>query len=283
MTIDLSYHSDFNQQMLRIALQKLRQTRDQQPDNIKTLKRIGEVYRQMGMLQEAKEAYESILSFDKTHEEALHWVYVLHFDLMAEVQTQLKERNAVFYIKHSLLGQEHEKLLLEFVAKNIESFKELGVFMNESNELMDSNIRQTKGLRGCDDIGRRVLSWIENNYKELCDFFNIPHSSLKFTPTEITICGNGDFGLAHKDSEQNSLSFLYYFHNQPKSFSGGDLYIYDGDLQNDKSNHTYTKVNIQSDMFLIFPSHYYHEITPVQCPDNNLLNGRMAFVGHIRK
>ncbi|MBO6494048.1 MAG: 2OG-Fe(II) oxygenase [Roseivirga sp.] len=283
MTIDLSYHSDFNQQMLRIVLKKLRQTQDKQPDNIKTLKRIGEVYRQLGMLQDAKEAYQSILNFDKTHKEAMHWARVLSFNLLTGAHAQLKERNATFYIKHSLLGQDHEKLLLEFVANNIESFKDLGVFMNDSNELMDNNIRQTKGLRGCDDIGRRILLWIKDNYPELCHFFNLPKTEPKFAPTEITIYGNGDFGLAHKDSKHNSLSFLYYFFNQPKSFTGGDLYIYDGDLQNDKSNHTYTKANIESDMFLIFPSHYYHEITPVQCPDNDLLSGRMAFVGHIRK
>lgn len=283
MTIDLSYYSDFHQQMLQVAQQKLKATLDQNPYNIKVLKRLAEIYRQQGLLEQARASYQAILNLDAAHPEALHWVYVLSFEPGTKEHPVLQKDNASFFIKRSLLGEDHEALLLNFVKENTDSFKDIGYFLNDSQEVVDNSVRQTKGLRGCDEIGKSVLAWLEENYDDLCSFFKMSKAALKFAATEITIYTDGGFGLAHKDSSANSLSFLYYFYRQPKRFTGGDLYIYDGDLTKNASNQTYTKATVYSDMLLVFPSHYYHEITPVHCPGHELMDGRMAFVGHIRK
>lgn len=69
--------------------------------------------------------------------------------------------------------------------------------------------------------------------------------------TLLSYYQNGDYYKKHWDV--STISVLFYFFEEPKCFSGGDLYFTDFDK----------KIEIENNMIVIFPSCYRHEVDTV--------------------
>ena len=96
------------------------------------------------------------------------------------------------------------------------------------------------------------------------------------------------FHRRHRDNtwerdRPRKLTFVYYFHRQPRPFAGGDLLLYDTDLEaNRVSTVAFTRIEPLHNSFVIFPSGAYHEVTPVECDTQDFPNGRFAVSGWVR-
>lgn len=72
-----------------------------------------------------------------------------------------------------------------------------------------------------------------------------------------------------------ALTGVYYFHRQPKAFSGGDLRLHaiapaaDGERR-------FTDIPPDLDMFVLFPSWVPHEVRKVSCPSGAFADSRFA-------
>jgi hypothetical protein len=103
---------------------------------------------------------------------------------------------------------------------------------------------------------------------------------------QITASNHGDFFYCHSDDcaegiSTRALTFVYFFHREPKAFSGGDLRIYDSKLENAqwvKADNHQTIVPEQNRM-VFFPSSLVHEITPVECPSEAFADSRFTVNG----
>jgi len=90
---------------------------------------------------------------------------------------------------------------------------------------------------------------------------------------QITASNDGDFFRPHEDSGEpplhtRELTFVYFFHREPKEFHGGELRIHDPrEAGGENSGATsYRAIVPQQNQVVFFPSHLLHEITPVDCP-----------------
>ena len=63
---------------------------------------------------------------------------------------------------------------------------------------------------------------------------------------------NGPYGIRTK-----LVSFAYYFHRQPRPFSGGELLLYDADAV------TFARIEPQHNSIVFFPAGCVHEIATV--------------------
>jgi tetratricopeptide (TPR) repeat protein len=100
---------------------------------------------------------------------------------------------------------------------------------------------------------------------------------------------DGDFYKDHVDTGPGryalrAISFVYYFNRQPKGFSGGELALYDTDLDSGEFNAAHrTVLEPLDNRLVLFPSAARHEILPVRCPGRQFADSRFTLNGWIRR
>ena len=103
---------------------------------------------------------------------------------------------------------------------------------------------------------------------------------------QMTASNDGDFFRHHNDNGQDEiasreLTFVYFFHREPKAFQGGELRLYDSRLENGEycSTGQYQTIVPEQNQIVFFPSSLLHEITPVQCPSRAFADSRFTVNG----
>ena len=96
---------------------------------------------------------------------------------------------------------------------------------------------------------------------------------------------DGGFGQPHQDSrifggyEREGLFCICFFHRRPKVFSGGDLLLYDTDIEKGCSRRfSFSRIEPVANSMVIYPDGYMHGITPVQCGTDEFADGRFSVV-----
>jgi hypothetical protein len=108
---------------------------------------------------------------------------------------------------------------------------------------------------------------------------------------QVTASNDGDFFKVHQDNSsedpvdihRREVSFVYYFHTEPKAFTGGQLKLYnsqDGEVQQSKKRTAQT-ITPQQNTIVLFPSSYDHEVLPVRCPSRKFVSSRFTVNGWI--
>ena len=99
----------------------------------------------------------------------------------------------------------------------------------------------------------------------------------------------GGFFQAHRDSayeafRSRKLSFVYFFHRRPRRFSGGDLLLYDTDVDAGACDSAaFSRITPLRNGIVFFPSACWHQATPVQCGTDDFEDGRWVLNGHVRR
>jgi SM-20-related protein len=103
---------------------------------------------------------------------------------------------------------------------------------------------------------------------------------------QITASNHGDFFRPHEDNgepplQTRELTFVYFFHREPKAFRGGELRIYDPRETGNggSAGCAYRAIVPQQNQIVFFPSHLLHEITPVECASRAFLDSRFTLNG----
>lgn len=120
---------------------------------------------------------------------------------------------------------------------------------------------------------------IANNVADATQQFNIPNPSYRDINVElqVTAHGNDCYYKVHNDNgsadtTHRILTYVYYLHRQPKSFTGGELKVY--------GEQTIT-VQPTHNTLVFFPSHIMHEVLPVNCGED-FTDSRFTVNGWIR-
>ncbi|MDG1265217.1 MAG: 2OG-Fe(II) oxygenase, partial [Ilumatobacter sp.] len=104
---------------------------------------------------------------------------------------------------------------------------------------------------------------------------------------QLTAHGDGDFfrmhsdlGAAWQDSSSRRLSYVYYFHEQPRRFEGGELRIYDNRISDSgllEAAETFQTIEPKDNSIVFFPSDALHEVRPVHVPGECDVPGATRF------
>lgn len=118
------------------------------------------------------------------------------------------------------------------------------------------------------------------------------HPAFEVTRVEaqITASNDGDYFHWHCDNGLDEIAgreitFVYFFHREPKPFRGGELRIYDSRLQNGDYRPTehYRAVIPEQNQAVMFLSSLTHEITPVETPSRSFADSRFTVNGWFHK
>jgi SM-20-related protein len=108
--------------------------------------------------------------------------------------------------------------------------------------------------------------------------------------SQTTASNHGDFFRCHSDNgaevvATREITFVYFFHREPKQFSGGELRIYDSRRENDNYVPTanYRTIVPEQNQLVLFASGLSHEITAVDCPSGQFADSRFTVNGWIHR
>lgn len=97
--------------------------------------------------------------------------------------------------------------------------------------------------------------------------------------------GDGDFFSAHADrvagAPERVVAFIYYFYFPPKRFEGGELMIYDWNMEEGGPASTGTAIAPDLNQLVILPAHSWHEVLPVRCVSHEWEAARFTLHGWI--
>lgn len=266
----------------------LRQTLIKNPDDLNTLETLGQICRQQGDLESAAEAYRRLLSLYPTHQIARYLHAVFTGTALPVNSPIVLPWPAPFVRIQNFLPQCQRNRLFSLAVENQNEFKPLKVYipMEEGPVVgkYDSKFRHQVGL----ERSAEVEDIIKPRILEILPVI-LPRLQVKPFPigdivTQLSLCHNGHFGQVHRDDMdgRTKVSLAYYFHKQPKAFSGGDLLLYDTDLERRSFNRgKFTQIKPDDNTLTLYPSGYYHQITRVNCPTDAFDEGRFAIAGHI--
>ena len=107
---------------------------------------------------------------------------------------------------------------------------------------------------------------------------------------QATASNDGDFFHFHSDNGSDRvasryLTFVYFFHREPRQFEGGELRIHDSSLQDGLyvSDGSYQSIVPRQNQIIFFPCELLHEITPVNCASQQFADSRFTVNGWLRR
>lgn len=188
----------------------------------------------------------------------------------------------------NLLGLDRDKLL-QYVLDSEKNFQPATVGMEGNDQLqVNERVRRARTLDTlgpfADTFQKALIEHLEPALKRL----QHPGFPVGHIEMQITASGNGDYFRLHADTDAKStreISFVYYFHREPRRFSGGELRLYQSKLIDGRlvpADHPQT-LSPRQDMLLLFPSANDHEVLPVRVPSEAFADSRFTINGWIHR
>lgn len=103
---------------------------------------------------------------------------------------------------------------------------------------------------------------------------------------QVTASSDGDYYRMHRDADSLStreLTFVYFFYDEPRRFSGGELRLYDNRGTSGAHADASQLLSPRQDTLVIFPSGMPHELLPVRVPSKEFGDSRFTVNGWIHR
>ena len=174
------------------------------------------------------------------------------------------------------LSDEEHEALLDFVRSRSEFTAAHIDLPDGTADITDTSFRRASVATPADDVFRifedRLRAILPHARLET----GVPRFRLGTLERQITAHHDGDFFGAHtdlgagwQDSSGRRLSYVYYFHEQPRRFEGGELRLYDHRVNEAgqwEAAETFQTIEPEDNSIVFFPSHALHEVRPVRAP-----------------
>lgn len=193
-------------------------------------------------------------------------------------------------VKRNFLTKQELRGLMEYTLTHEADFTPGSIIPNEKTEASTvPDYRRSRVLFQFGEYRTLIEDRILANLPSVLRVLRRESFPLWYVDSQITASNDGDFYKAHRDNGASEpvdiplrqLSFVYYFHSEPKAFSGGQLRFHDwaaGEVENVEQVGTRTIIPRQNTI-VFFPSSYEHEVLPVRCPSRKFANSRFTANG----
>ncbi len=135
-----------------------------------------------------------------------------------------------------------------------------------------------------------MLRRIKSVLPMVLDKLGMEEFAISGVEAQVTASNDGDFFHFHSDNgservRSRHLTFVYFFHREPRQFEGGELRIHDAHLEEGVyvSDDTYQAIVPRQNHIVFFPCELLHEITPVTCASQRFADSRFTLNGWLRR
>ncbi len=291
--------------LLGRAATALRRTVAADPENADALLRLGDTCRGLGKLREALGCYERVASLRPGDRKAPWLAAILSGSALPPAAPEVA-RPMPFVRKAGFLPPQRCSALLALALASRERFAPAKVIIEQGPKKTDS----AHGRRGSGDAGqaeavehtvdpsrrkarivdhriieREVRPWFEallrDAFSRALPRLGMREPSRCWVELAMTAYLPGGFFAKHLDDGRyptRMVSFVYYFHRQPKRFSGGELLLYDGD-----GTGAFTLIEPRHNSIVFYPASGIHKVATVHGDSADFDNARFAIHGWLHR
>jgi Rps23 Pro-64 3,4-dihydroxylase Tpa1-like proline 4-hydroxylase len=194
----------------------------------------------------------------------------------------------IFVTLENFLGNQRQRLL-EAVITQETNFKAATILdPNSEQPVVNERLRRAKTLDQLGDLEPEFSNRLREVLAPVLKRLEISEFPLGRIEIQVTASGDGDYFRMHRDCGNDStraLSFVYFFHQEPRRFSGGELRIFKAKKVGDNFVPTDLSQTLspRQDTIVFFPSQNEHEILPVRVPSRLFADSRFTVNGWIHR
>lgn len=165
-------------------------------------------------------------------------------------------------------------------------------FKASTTTTKENDYRKSKVLHSRDfpQVADFMRLKVANIFSHILKHLNYPPFEIDSIEAQLTAHNDGDFYKKHVDASSEKtktriFTYVYYFYQEPKVFSGGELKLYDTDISRNRyvNRDTYHLIEPQNNSIIFFNSRSKHEVLPIQCSSQDFKDSRFTINGWIRK
>lgn len=186
-------------------------------------------------------------------------------------------------VDNFLSPKEYERLIKYVLEKESD-------FVTTSTSTKENNYRHSMVLYSFPEFAELIVNRIQQIIIDVISKLDISSFAISQIESQLTSHNDGNYYKMHNDNGSpetatRELTYVYYFNKQPKSFSGGELLIYDSKIENNVyvNAETFKTVEPRNNSIIFFLSRYMHEVLPVNCPSQAFADSRFTINGWIRR
>lgn len=187
-------------------------------------------------------------------------------------------RTAIF---DQFLPETLHRQLLDYTLASEADFIPSGVHVEGEAKVRDHYRISHYHPDGLGPLKKTFRAVADDNFVRLCDGAGVKPFAIDWIEVELAAHGDGAFFLPHIGTytgrgrgTQNSdrvLTAVYYFHREPKGFSGGNLEVHPFG-----GGPACQVIEPQQNRMVCFASTVLHQVSAVSCPSGKFEDNRFA-------
>ena len=258
------------------------------PDAAEMLRRMGDLQRMLGDFDASSETYRKLKAMDDDAVGAW-WIGALNGGELPAGAPE--EHHPTPFVRiPDFLTAARQDALLNAVRKGPEHFVPARIRKKAKGKI---DLDTRAALVAERPVKLRIRPWFMAELGRVVDdvfeHFGVHDVREHHVELDVTAHRDSGFYLPHRDtgsgrSGSRLVSFVYYFHREPKGFAGGELLLYDTCLATDDYRATaFSRIEPVNNSLVFFPSDYYHEVLPVRAESDAFENARFTVNGWLHR
>lgn len=233
--------------------------------------------RAMGDLAAARAAYAELAARDRADATIDRPLAILS----GERVSWSDPRGPVPFVRiHDFLNAERLERVWRVVNDPAGGLREAQVVHDGSGQV-DPATRQAKLLAGAAPLREWFLPLIETTIagENILPRIGLTPFAVVRRELQVSTHGAGGFFRIHRDAGPKNplrhVTYIYYFHREPRRFSGGDLLLFDQTEMGERSDATaLTRIAPVHNSIVFFPSDRLHAVTRVAMDSDDPMDAR---------
>ena len=188
----------------------------------------------------------------------------------------------------NFLGGLRQQLLDQVLAQEANFHAATVVPASSAAPTVNQTVRRARTLDGLGEMEAMFVERLKQQLQPALEKLGHKGFPIGRIELQVTSSNDGDYFRLHQDSgpdDTREISFVYFFHREPRRFSGGELRIYQTRVIDDRvtpADHAHT-LSPRQDTIVFFPSRNEHEVLPVRVPSRAFADSRFTVNGWIHR
>jgi Rps23 Pro-64 3,4-dihydroxylase Tpa1-like proline 4-hydroxylase len=162
-------------------------------------------------------------------------------------------------------------------------------FITTSVDADVTDYRNSWVLHDFPEFASLMRAQVSARLPELRAHFGLDDFAVADIECQLTAHNDGHYYKVHNDNgspatASRALSYVYYFHRDPKGFDGGALRMYDSRIENNYyvAADSHTDIAPRNNSIVFFLPRYLHEVMPIACASRAFADSRFTVNGWVR-